>query len=90
MRNLGQLMRINLKLSVKQVANTSPKPNKYDPSVWDALAWEGLEKNLHEPINPCVSHMCRDLFSGETKTPLQKLMVAVSRRSTFESMSETL
>jgi hypothetical protein len=42
MRDLEQLMRINLKLSVKQVAKTSPNPNKCDPSVWDALAWEGL------------------------------------------------
>jgi hypothetical protein len=32
MRDLGQLMRINLKLSVKQVAKMSPKPNKCDPS----------------------------------------------------------
>jgi hypothetical protein len=39
MRELGQLMRINLKLSVKQVAKTSPKPNTCDLSVWDALAW---------------------------------------------------
>jgi hypothetical protein len=64
MRNLGQLMRINLKLSVKKVAKTSPKPNKCDPSVWDALAWKGLEKSLHDiPIHPCLSHMWRALFS---------------------------
>jgi hypothetical protein len=57
MRDLGQLMRINLKLSVKQVAKTSPKP-KFDPSEWDTLPWEGVEKNLHDiPIHPCVSRM---------------------------------
>jgi predicted AlkP superfamily phosphohydrolase/phosphomutase len=47
MRRLGQLMRINLRLSVKQVAKTSPKLNKCDLWVWDALAWEVVEKNLH-------------------------------------------
>jgi hypothetical protein len=58
MRDLGQLMRINLTLSVNHVTNTSPNPNKCDPSVWDALAWEGLEKDLHDiPIHPCVSRM---------------------------------
>jgi hypothetical protein len=90
MRYLGQFMRINLKLSVKQVAKTIPKPNKCDQSVWDALAWEGLEKNLHDiPIHLCVSRMWRALFSRETKTPLQKLMVAVNSQSTLDSMSET-
>jgi hypothetical protein len=70
MRDLGKLMRINLKLSVKQLAKKSPKINKCDPSVWDALAWECLEKNLHDiPIHPCVSRIWRALFSGETKTP---------------------
>jgi hypothetical protein len=91
MRDLGQFMRINLKLSVKQVDKTTPKPNKCDPSEYDALPWEDLEKNLHDtPIHPCVSHMWRDLFSRETKTPLQKLMVAVNGQSTLDSMSETL
>jgi hypothetical protein len=37
MRNLGQLMRINLKLSIKQVIKTNPKPKKCEPVVWDAL-----------------------------------------------------
>jgi hypothetical protein len=91
MRDLGKLMRINIKLSVKQVANTSPKPNKCDPLEWDALAWEGVEKNLNDiPIHPCVSRVWRALFSRENKTPLQKLMVAVNRQSTLDSMSETL
>jgi hypothetical protein len=64
MRDLGQLMRINLKLLVKQLAKMSPKPNKCDPSVWDALTWEGLENNLHDiPIHPCISRMWRALFS---------------------------
>jgi hypothetical protein len=86
MRDLGQLMRINLKLSVKKVAKTSPKPNKCDPSVWDVLAWD-----LHDiPIHPCVSHMWRPLFYRETKTPLQKLMAAVNSQSMLDSMSETL
>jgi hypothetical protein len=79
MRDLGQVTRINLKLSVKHVTKKIPNPNKYYPSVWDALAWEGLEKHLHDiPIHPRVSHMWRDLFSRETKTPLQKFMVAVN------------
>jgi hypothetical protein len=34
--------------------------------------------------------MWRALFSRETKTPLQKLMVAVNSHSTLDSMSETL
>jgi hypothetical protein len=34
--------------------------------------------------------MWRALFSRETKTPLQKLMVAVNSQSTLDSMSETL
>jgi hypothetical protein len=78
MRDLGQLMRIKLKLLVKHVAKTRPKSSKCGPSVWDALAWEGLENHLHGiPIHPCVSRMWRALFSWETNTPLQKLMVAV-------------
>jgi hypothetical protein len=85
MRHLGQLTRINLKLSVKQLAKNIPKPNKCDPSVWAVLAWEGVEKNLHDiPIHPCVSRMWRALFSRETKTPLQKLMVAVNIQSTLD------
>jgi hypothetical protein len=91
MRDLGQFMRINLKLSVKQVAKKSPKPSRCDRSVWGALVWEGLEKNLHDiPIHPCISCMCRALFSWETKTPLQTLMVAVNIQSTLDSMSETV
>jgi hypothetical protein len=70
MRDLGQLMRINLKLSVKHTTNTSPPPNKCKPSEWNALPWEGLEKHSHSqdlPIDPCVSSMWRALFSRETK-----------------------
>jgi hypothetical protein len=91
MHDLGQLMRISIKILVKQVAMASPKPNKYDPSEWDALPWEALEKNLHDiPIHPCVSRMCRSLFYRETKNPLQNLLVAVNIQSTLDSMSETL
>jgi hypothetical protein len=91
MRDLGQLMRINLKLSVKQVSKTSLKPSKCDPSEWDALPWEGVGKNLNDiPIHPCVSRIWRALFSRENKTPLQKLMVSVNNQSTFDSRSETL
>jgi hypothetical protein len=58
MRYLGQLMRINLKLSVKKKTKTSPKPNKCEPAEWDVLPWEGLEKHLHDlTIHPCVSRM---------------------------------
>jgi hypothetical protein len=91
MRDLGQLMRINVKLSVKQVAKTSQKPNKCDPSEWDALPWDGVKKNLeYVPIHPCISRLWRALFSRENKTPLQKLMVAVNSQSTSDSRSETL
>jgi hypothetical protein len=91
MRDLGQLMRINIKLSVKHVFKKGPKPNKYDPALWDALPWEGQEKHLHDlPIQPCVSRMWKALFPWENKTPLQKLMVAVNRGSSTDSMSETL
>jgi hypothetical protein len=73
MRGLGQLMRINVKLSVKQVATTSQKPNKCDPSEWDVLLWDGVEKNLEDvPIHPCISRLWKALFSRENKTPLQK------------------
>jgi hypothetical protein len=91
MRDLGQLMRINVKLSVKQVAKTSPKPNKWDPTEWDALPWDGVENNLEDvPIHPCISRLWRDLFSRETKTPLQKLMVAVNNQLMSNSRSDTL
>jgi hypothetical protein len=53
MCDLGQLMRINLKLSVKKVPKKGPKLNKFDHSVWDALPWDGQEKHLHDlPIQP--------------------------------------
>jgi hypothetical protein len=86
MHDLGQLMRINIKLSVKQVSKTIPKPNKCDPSERDALPWEGVENNLNDiPIHPCVSCMWRALF-----TALQKLMGAVNSQSMLDPMSETL
>jgi hypothetical protein len=91
MRDLGQLMRINVKLLVKQVAKTSPKPNKCDPTEWDALPWDGVEKNLEDVhIHPCISRLWRAFFYRETKTPLQKLMVAVNNQSMSDSRSETL
>jgi hypothetical protein len=89
-RDLGQLMRINLKISVKHVAKTSPKPNKCDPTEWDALPWDGVEKDLEDvQIHPCISRLWRALFSRQTKTPLQKLMVAVNSQSISDSRSET-
>jgi hypothetical protein len=91
MRDLGQLMRINVKLSVKHVSKTSPTPNKCDLEEWDALPWDGVEKYLEDiPIHPCISRLWRALFSRETKTPLQKLMVAVNNQSMSDSRSETL
>jgi hypothetical protein len=91
MHDLGQLMRINLKLSDKQVAKTSPKPSKCDPTEWDALPWDGVEKNLEDiPIHPCISHLWRALFSRENKIPLQNLMVSVNNQSMSDSRSETL
>jgi hypothetical protein len=42
------------------------------------------------PIHPCISRLWRALFSQETKTPLQKLMVAVNNQSMSDSRSETL
>jgi hypothetical protein len=90
MRDIGQLMRINFKLSVKQIFKTGPKPNKCDPVVWDALPLEGQDKHLHDlPIQMCVSRMWKALFSREHKTPLQKLMAAVNRGSSTDSVSET-
>jgi hypothetical protein len=85
------MMRNNLKISVKKEAKTSPRPKICDPSEWDSLAWEGVEKNLHDiPIHHCVSRMWRALFSRENKTPLQKLIVAVNSQSTLDSMPENL
>jgi hypothetical protein len=85
-----QLM-INLKLSVEQVAKTSPTPNKFDTPEWDALARESVGNKLNDiPINPCVSRMWKALFSRENKTPLQNVMVAVNIQSMLGSMSETL
>jgi hypothetical protein len=46
MRDLGQLMKINLKLSVKKVSKKSPKPNACDHVVWDALPRDGQEKGV--------------------------------------------
>jgi hypothetical protein len=67
MRDLWQLMRINLKLSVEKVSKTIPTPNRFDPLEWDALAWECVENKLNDiPIHPCVSRMWRALFSRET------------------------
>jgi hypothetical protein len=91
MRDLGQLVRINLKLSVKHVIKTIPEPNKCEPVVWNALPWEGQEKHLHDlPIQPCVLRMWKALLSREHKKTLQKLIVAVNRGSSTDSMSETL
>jgi hypothetical protein len=45
MPDLGQLMRINLKLSVKHVTKTIPNLNKCEPTECDALPWEGMEKH---------------------------------------------
>jgi hypothetical protein len=44
MRDLGQLMRINLKLSVKHVIKTSPKPNKCEPTVTSVSWWENRRR----------------------------------------------
>jgi hypothetical protein len=72
MRYLGQLMKINLKLSVKKVSKKGAKPNKCDHSVWDALPWDFQEKKMHDlPINPCVSHTWKDLFCRETRPHLR-------------------
>jgi hypothetical protein len=50
-----------------------------------------VEKNLEDvPIHPCISRLWRALFSRETKTPLQKLLVAVNNQSMSDSRSETL
>jgi hypothetical protein len=68
MRNLGQLMMINLKLSVKQVAKKSPNTNKCDPSEWDALPWEGVEKKLTTNQAIRAYHACGELcFPAKTR-----------------------
>jgi hypothetical protein len=70
MRDLRKLMRINVKLSVKQVAKKSPKPNKCDPTEWDALPWDGVESNLEDVLiqaNPSVYIMPVDRFVSPRK-----------------------
>jgi hypothetical protein len=50
-----------------------------------------VENNLEDvPIHPSISRLWRALFSRETKTPLQKPMVAVNNQSMSDSRSETL
>jgi hypothetical protein len=52
--DLGQFMRINLKLSVKKVPKKGPKPSKCDHSVWNALPWDGQQKSKR-PTHPIIS-----------------------------------
>jgi hypothetical protein len=40
-RELVQLIKVNMKLTVKKVYKKGPKPNKCDPLEWDALPWDG-------------------------------------------------
>jgi hypothetical protein len=44
-RDLGQLMKINLKLSAEKFSKKGPKSNKFDHLVWGALPWDDQEKN---------------------------------------------
>jgi hypothetical protein len=68
MRDLGQLMKINLKLSVKKVYKKGPKPNKSDYLVWDALPWDGQENSCMTSPSIRVFHVCgRIYFSGKTR-----------------------
>jgi hypothetical protein len=82
MQHLVPLMKVHIELTVKTVHN-GPMPNKTLPSKWASLAWDGGEKKLQDllPVHPCVSCMCTELFDHKTRTPLQKLMAAINRRS---------
>jgi hypothetical protein len=69
MRDLGQLMRINVKLSVKQVAKTSPNPNKCDPMVrthFHGMAWKRIWKT-YQSIH--VYHACGEHYFPEKTRP---------------------
>jgi hypothetical protein len=91
MHDLGKLMKIDLKLSVKKVSKKGPEPNTCDHPVWDELRWDGQEKKLHDlTFNLCISHMWKDLFFRANKTPLQKLTVAVNRGSSSATTKEKL
>jgi hypothetical protein len=74
MCDLGQLMRIYLKLSVKKFPKKGPKPNKYDHSVWDALPWDGQEKMyMTSPSNHVFCVYGRIYFPGKTRPHLRSL-----------------
>ena len=79
MQKLVQLMKVNGKLSVKKAQMGAPKVNKCDHVEWDALPWDGPEQTLDDlPIHPPVLDMWKALFSRNSKTPLQKLMITVN------------
>jgi hypothetical protein len=72
MRDLGQLMRINVKLLVKQVAKTSPHPKKCDPTAqrngthFHGMAWKRIWKT-YQSIH--VYHACGELCFPEKPRP---------------------
>jgi hypothetical protein len=52
------LMPIKEKRKKARELASEPEEEGEDPYVWDVLAWEGLEKYLHDiPIHPWVSRM---------------------------------
>jgi hypothetical protein len=76
---LAPLMMVTLKITVKKFYNTAPMLAKCDPSIWDALPWDGIEKQMQDlPIHPNLSRMWMELFDRVDHIPLQKLMVEVN------------
>jgi hypothetical protein len=80
MKKLAQLIKVNLKITVKKVHKKAPKLAKCDPLEWDALPWDGTETKLQDlTLHPNMSHMLIELFDSVDHIPLQKLMVEVDR-----------
>ena len=85
MRFLNQLMKVTNKVTIKKTAKKTKAFSKCSWAEWDAIPWD---PNAHEtvlddlPLKPTIAEMWKSLFDSKTKTPLQKIMVAVNRGST--------
>jgi hypothetical protein len=77
-------MKVNLKITVKKFHKMAPKLAKCDPSVWDALPWDGAEKKMQGlSIHLNLSRMWIELLVHINHTPLQKLMVELNYGSSM-------